>query len=170
MKRYFFTDGSCKGNPGPGGYGIVEILSNKHPLDLQPGDLYYIGVTGKGYFSKTTNNRMEMLAILNVLRIAYAHPEDKFIIYTDSAYCAGMVNTWIQNWACNDWKTSKGVDVKNKDLVLKIWEYIENPFFSNVTIVRIKGHDNILGNELADRLATNSMEEFDELLEKYRSK
>jgi ribonuclease HI len=166
MKRYFFTDGSCRGNPGPGGFGVVEMMSDKNPLEIEPGDPYYFSLFCRGRYENTTNNRMEMQAILEVLQYAAAHSEDEFIIYTDSAYCTNMINDWIENWANNNWLNSKGREVENKDLVLKIWEYVNRPSF-NVEIIRIKGHCGIFGNELADRLANNDKAGMVQLNKKY---
>lgn len=166
MKRFFFTDGSCRGNPGPGGFGIVELCACEDPLNYEEDAPFQLGCCSAEQFIETTNNRMEMLAILKVFQYAEWHPKDDFVIYTDSAYCANIINCWIQTWAKNNWKNSKNKDVENKDLVLELWKYIQCPKF-NVSVVHIKGHNGILGNELADKLATNDKQGFLNLIMKH---
>lgn len=166
MERYLYTDGSCRGNPGPGGFGVIEFLTKADSIDTNLEEVI-IGNYWRGDKENTTNNRMEMIAILTSFIYAAAHPEDHFTIYTDSSYCANMINCWIRTWAVNNWKNSKGKDVENKDLVLSLWQYVQEPFF-NVSVVHIKGHDGIIGNELADRLATNDKKGFEKILEDYK--
>ena len=92
--RYLYTDGACKGNPGPGGFGVVDFQDN------------IIYCQYKENCEQTTNNREELKAILHAFEMAEDYPDVTFIIYSDSAYCVNMLNDWIWTWAKNDWKNS----------------------------------------------------------------
>ena len=160
--KIFFTDGSCSGNPGPGGFGVVQIVSVwRETLDD------YIESKSIAYHyseqcENTTNNREEMKAILHVFKIAANDPDNQYIIYSDSAYCVNMINDWIWNWSKNNWKNSKKKEVENLDLVLELYKYINKEFF-NCQVVKVKGHNNIVENELADALATNNITKFEKI-------
>lgn len=156
MKKIFYTDGSSKGNPGPGGYGVVEY-------DIKSNTIFY---TYSEYFKNVTNNQMELKAILHVLKIAAKHPEYDFTVYSDSAYAVNSINNWIYGWARNGWINSKKKPVENLDLIQEIYKYVEFPM-TNVTLRKIDGHKGILGNELADALATNNKKKLDDLIYKY---
>lgn len=141
---HIYTDGACRGNPGPGGYGVVvldgDIVRHKFCEESE---------------EDTTNNREEMKAILHAFEWAASNvnPTETVIIYSDSAYCVNMINDWIWNWAKNGWKNSKKKEVENIDLVKELYEYISKDFF-NCQVVKVKGHAGDAGNELADALAT----------------
>lgn len=141
----FYTDGACSGNPGKGGFGVICI---------EDGEILHI-------YSKqcenTTNNREELKAILHVLKHMYCAAIET-TIFSDSAYCVNMLNKWIWDWAENDWKNSKGREVENIDLVKELYHYLRKA--KNVMIVKVDGHSGILGNELADALATNNETKF----------
>ena len=149
----FYTDGACSGNPGPGGYGVV-CLANKEIL------------YSESYQTEnTTNNRMELEAIIHVFELLEA--EDKFdsvIIYSDSRYCVNMINTWIWGWAASAWTNSKGQEIKNLDLVKKIFGLIRK--HPEVEMVHIDGHRGNIGNELADALATGNIQKYKSLIKK----
>ena len=145
-----YADGACKGNPGLGGYGVVIIKDNqiiyKHSEQCE----------------NTTNNREELKAILHAFEYCQKINED-CIIYSDSAYTVNMLNNWIFTWATNGWKNSKKQIVENIDLVKALYKYINIDFF-NCQVVKCKGHANIIGNELADALASNNINKWNKLI------
>ena len=102
-----FTDGSCSGNPGPGGWSGVII----HDL---------ISIL-TGYETNTTNNRMELMATINVIKLI--DPRININLYTDSNYVKNGITVWIQNWIKNNWKNSQKKEVANKDLWLQPVSY-----------------------------------------------
>lgn len=152
-KKIFWTDGSSKGNPGNGGFGVISIENNT------------INYKYAEYFDKVTNNQMELKAILHVFKLAAADKDCQYIIYSDSAYSVNMINNWIHTWAINNWKNSKKQTVENIDLVKEIYKYLNINFF-NCQVVKCNGHNGIIGNELADALATNNLNKFNKIVEK----
>ncbi|MCS6824021.1 MAG: ribonuclease HI [Cytophagaceae bacterium] len=132
-----YTDGACKGNPGPGGYGII-LTYKHHRKELKQG------------FRKTTNNRMELLAVIVALEAIKDYGKD-VTIYTDSKYVAEAVSKgWLWEWEKKNFK-----DKKNEDLWRRfIYIYKKH----NVTIVWLKGHDGHPENERCDRMAVESAE------------
>ncbi len=139
-----YTDGSSRGNPGPGGYGIV----------MQKADLNYIKEFSKG-FRHTTNNRMELLAVIVALEKIKKHNQ-LVHIYTDSKYVSESVEKkWINKWEKKGFKNKKNPDLWIR--FLKIYRKHMVRFFW------IKGHNNNPGNERCDELAYNACSE-DELL------
>ena len=156
MKKIFYTDGSSKGNPGPGGYGVVEY-------DIKSNTIFY---TYSEYFKNVTNNQMELKAILHVIKLAAADKENSYLVYSDSAYAVNSINTWMYEWARNGWINSKKKPVENLDLIQEIYSYLEFPM-KNFDLRKINGHSGHLGNELADALATNNMKKKEELKHRY---
>ncbi len=131
-KITIYTDGASRGNPGPGGYGIV-LISGKYRKELSQG------------YKMTTNNRMELLAVIKALE-ALKIKGSYVTIYTDSKYVADAVEKgWLFNWVTKNFKGKK-----NKDLWLQFLELYKK---HNIKIVWIKGHDNHPCNERCDRLA-----------------
>ena len=113
----FYVDGACKGNPGPGGFGVISLRENEVLYDYSE------------YCDDTTNNREEMKAILHVFKLVDSSKvKDTIIIYSDSAYCVNMINDWIWKWANNGWKNSKKQTVENIDLVQEIYKFYEEDF------------------------------------------
>ena len=136
-----YTDGACSGNPGPGGYGCVLI---------------YRGIQKElsGGFYDTTNNRMEMFAIIHGLKSL--KESCKVIVYSDSALCVNSINNgWLGNWQKNNWKTSTKADVKNKDLWISMIAELSR---HDVTFVKVKGHSDNEINNLCDKLATSEID------------
>ncbi len=137
---YIFTDGACSGNPGPGGWGAV-LRYNEHEKKMS------------GWSSRTTNNRMELLAAIRALE-ALKRP-CRVIMTTDSQYLRKGITEWINNWRHRGWKTAAGKPVKNKDL----WESLDR--LQNIHEIEwhwVKGHAGHPENELADALAREAIE------------
>lgn len=154
MSKYnIYTDGSSRGNPGPGGWGVVvmdesntQIIFTEHDSD-----------------EYVTNNRMELKAMLCALGYAESHPKDQFTIYSDSVYVVNSCNIWRHTWALNGWKNAKKQPVENLDLQKCIHDFLSRDFF-NAEILSCKGHQGEVGNELADALATNNKHKYQELV------
>ena len=151
--KNFYTDGACSGNPGPGGFGVVEY-------DPETKE---VGIAVSRQEQNTTNNRMELSAIIYAYENCYAYNRnennwDYINIFSDSSYCCNMINKWIWDWADKGWKNSKGKEVENIDLVKRIYELIKKR--PDITVTHIKGHNGLIGNELADALATGNMTKY----------
>ncbi len=130
-----YTDGASSGNPGPGGYGVV-LISGNHKKELSQG------------YKKTTNNRMELLAVIVALEALKVAPCD-VSIYTDSKYVADAVSKgWVFAWVKKRFKGKK-----NPDLWLRFLEVYKK---HNVKFIWVKGHANIPGNERCDQLAVEA--------------
>ena len=133
-----FTDGACKGNPGPGGWGAI-IRSGAHEKELSGGE------------PLTTNNRMEMLAAIRALQ-ALKRPCD-VTLHTDSIYLRDGITKWIHGWQRNGWKTADRKPVKNADL----WQELLDAVASHkIKWQWVKGHAGHPENERADRLACDA--------------
>ena len=136
MNIKIYTDGACSGNPGIGGWGGVIIIPEKNPIYLNGGKNF------------TTNNQMELLAAINVLK--YFNDSKNITIYTDSKYVMNGIEVWIDNWKKNGWKTSTKKSVKNQNL----WEELDNQISRhNIKWEWVKGHSGNRYNEIADELA-----------------
>ncbi len=156
--RYFFTDGSCSHNPGgPGGFAVIEI-ENKDNKN-------YVNYYKYQDCDNTTNNREELKAIIHIFE-RFNDIEDNINIYSDSAYCVNMLNSWIWKWAGNDWKNSKGHEVENLDLVKIAYDYLTK-YKNKFTIIKVSGHSGHLGNELADAIASANKQKYITLCRKY---
>ena len=164
IKHTFYVDGSSKGNPGPGGFGVIELDTCLRETYNSYIESYSLNYEYAEYFDYVTNNQMELKAILHVLKLAAAHPEEGYIIYSDSAYAVNSINDWIRGWAANGWVNSRKVTVENVDLMQEIYKYID---LDNYLIRKIRGHDGELGNELADAAATGNSRKRDELINKF---
>lgn len=134
-KIKIYTDGSCKGNPGPGGYAAVIYFDNR---ELQ--------VTG--FVENTTNNRMELLAVINALE--RIDPENEIAVYSDSSYFIKGAQEWLPTWQKNGWKTSGGNPVKNQDLWQQIADIIDK---YNPKLIKVRAHSDNKKNQLVDKLA-----------------
>ena len=153
-KYHIFTDGSSRGNPGKGGWGMVVMNEDETKI------LY----TDSNTEDNVTNNRMELKAMICALEYAESNPNDQFVIYSDSAYVVNSINSWMRGWAANCWRNSKKQIVENVDLMKTIWDYISRPFF-NVEVRKCEGHKGDTGNELADAIATGDILKFKTILE-----
>lgn len=164
IKHTFYTDGACSGNPGPGGFGVIELSSCIRETYSSYIESYSLNYEYSERCEDTTNNREELKAILHVLKLAAAHPEEGYIIYSDSAYAVNSINDWIRGWAANGWVNSRKVTVENVDLMQEIYKYID---LDNYLLRKIRGHDGELGNELADAAATENSKKKEELIKRY---
>lgn len=136
-----YTDGSCKSNGkenSSGGYGIVVCNDNNILIDCY-----------QHKEDNTTNNRQELKAILYCL-IKYGKINPT--VYSDSAYSINTLTNWMYGWAKNGWIKSDNKIPENLDLIKGFFE-IQNPN-NKITLIKVKGHNGVLGNELADKLAT----------------
>lgn len=152
-----FCDGSCRKNgykDSEGGYGVI-ICDNKGNLI----NCYQHAETA------TTNNQQELKAILFAL-IHYGKLDD-IIIFSDSAYCVNALNSWIYKWANNGWKKANNQIIENLELFQTYYKLFRKGY--TATIKKVKGHNNILGNELADKLATQELTT-ENILKTYKNK
>ncbi len=137
MKKVtIYTDGACSGNPGPGGYGAI-LQHGKNRKELSAG------------FRKTTNNRMELLAVISGLETLKA--PCKVTIFSDSRYIVDAVNKgWARRWRSNDWRRNKKEKAVNPDLWARLLDLLE---VHDTEFRWVKGHAGNRGNERADALA-----------------
>jgi ribonuclease HI len=135
-----FTDGACRGNPGPGGWGAI-LRSGGHEKELSGGE------------AQTTNNRMELTAAIMALE-ALKRPS-RVRVHTDSIYLRDGITRWIHGWKRNGWKTADRKPVKNVDL----WQRLETAMaLHRVEWHWVRGHDGHAENERADALARAAIE------------
>lgn len=145
MKVRIYTDGACSENPGPGGWASVWICDDNIKVK-------------SGCNPKTTNNQMELTAVVvSLRRIVSNHCKgDDYEVHSDSAYVVNSINNnWIERWRLNGWKTSKGDDVKNVELwmeCLKLLSQIKQMGIK-ITFIKVKGHSGDTLNEYADEIA-----------------
>ncbi|MBR2223936.1 MAG: ribonuclease HI [Christensenellaceae bacterium] len=142
MKKItIYTDGACSYNPGPGGFGVV-LLYNGHKKELS------------GYDPMTTNNRMELMAVITALECLRESCE--IDLYTDSKYVADAFNkNWTKNWQRNGWKTASKKPVENQDLWLRLLAQVEK---NQINWLWVKGHADNEYNERCDQLARKEIE------------
>lgn len=135
MTVKIYTDGACSGNPGPGGWGAI-LRYGDHEKEINGGE------------PETTNNRMEMMAVIESLR-ALSKP-CTVDLYTDSVYVKDGVTKWLEGWKARNWRSASKKPVKNRDL----WEQIDLEIkHHHINWHWIKGHDGHPENERADELA-----------------
>ncbi|GAB4468240.1 MAG: ribonuclease HI [Burkholderiaceae bacterium] len=135
-----YTDGACKGNPGPGGWGAY-LKSGVHEKELFGGE------------PQTTNNRMELVAVIEAL--ASLKRRCRVVLHTDSQYVKLGVTEWLPNWIRRGWKTAGNKAVKNADLWARLAELAQR---HDIDWRWVKGHAGNAGNERADRLANRGVE------------
>lgn len=137
---HIYTDGACKGNPGPGGWG-AWLRHGAHEKELFGGE------------RSTTNNRMELTAVIEAL--ASLKRRCRVIVHTDSQYVQLGITEWLPNWIRRGWKTADRKPVKNADLWQRLQELAAK---HDVEWRWVKGHAGIDGNERADELANRGVE------------
>jgi ribonuclease HI len=136
-----YTDGACRGNPGPGGWGAI-LRSGGHEKEI------------KGAEALTTNNRMELTAAIQAL--AALKRGCDVALYTDSQYVRKGILEWLPQWKLRDWRTADKKPVKNVDL----WQALEREIARHkIEWHWVKGHAGVPGNERADQLANQAIDE-----------
>ena len=141
MSVQIYTDGACKGNPGPGGWGVLLRFNNMEK-------------TLHGGEKLTTNNRMELMAAIMGLQ-ALTRP-CKVDLYTDSQYLRLGMTEWLKLWKLNGWRNSKKEPVKNDDL----WKLLDNlASIHKINWHWVKGHSGHIENDRVDALANKAIEE-----------
>ena len=127
-----YTDGGCTHNPGVGGYGIVILRKDKSPILISKG------------FERTTNNRMELMAVIETMKI-FKDKDVKVEIFTDSKYITDSVNLgWIYKWKSKNFEGTKNPD---------LWKKLLNVLTNKITLSWVKGHSGNKYNEMADKLS-----------------
>lgn len=139
-----YSDGACSGNPGPGGYGAIFFFSSGGKIFFKKG------------FELTTNNRMELLGIIDPLENITEHIKDSLhiTIFTDSQYIANSINKgWLKSWENNRWRGSNKKKVKNIDL----WKrFISLSAKHEITVKWVKGHSSNIQNQRCDEMAVTA--------------
>ncbi|MEX2359696.1 MAG: ribonuclease HI [Gammaproteobacteria bacterium] len=136
-----FTDGACRGNPGPGGWGVL-LRSGEHEKQLWGGE------------SETTNNRMELTAA--IVGLESLNRDCSVDVYTDSQYVRLGISQWLEGWKKRGWKTASRQPVKNQDL----WERLDAACAAHdVRWHWVKGHSGHVENDIADALANRGIDE-----------
>ena len=139
---HIYTDGACSGNPGRGGWGVAVFNSGNTAADLIT---THCGGEGE---KQTTNNRMELLAIIKAIN--FTSPKIPTTIYSDSDYCIKGINQWLAGWKAKGWKTATRKPIKNQDL----WRRLDMARNGHqIEFKWIKAHNGHFGNEMADKLA-----------------
>ena len=139
-----YTDGACKGNPGPGGWGVLLKSAAGHEKELCGGEL------------ETTNNRMELMAVIQAFQ-ALKRP-CHVVLYLDSEYVRKGITEWIHGWKAKGWRTAAKQPVKNADL----WQQLDVLVYQSEHRIEwhwVKGHAGHPGNERADALANQGVEQ-----------
>jgi ribonuclease HI len=140
-KVILYTDGACSGNPGPGGYAAIIVNDGKE-LEVS------------GYEANTTNNRMELRAVIEGLKKIKLHSNVRLV--SDSTYVLHGLNSWLEGWKKKGWRTSGNQPVKNKDL----WQELDSLKANyQLELVKIKGHSGHHYNEKVDTLARKQIED-----------
>ena len=136
-----YTDGACRGNPGPGGWGAL-LIAGGHRKSLY------------GAESETTNNRMELTAAIEALNALKG--KRRVVLHTDSKYVKDGIESWLANWKSRGWKTANKKPVKNQDL----WQSLDQAVNRHDLQWKwVKGHAGNPGNEEADALANRGIDE-----------
>jgi len=137
-----YTDGACSKNPGPGGWGAI-LMYGEHKKEIA------------GYAPSTTNQRMELTAVIEALKQLKEPCQVK--VYSDSAYLINAFNQdWLVNWQRNGWKNSQKQDVENQDLWKELLVLVKR---HRVTWIKVKGHADNIYNNRCDELARNEIKQ-----------
>jgi ribonuclease HI len=143
MKIRIYTDGACSGNPGPGGWaGIIFFPNQKQIIS--------------GFEPETTNNRMELKAAVEAIKLVMEMGYSKIDLYSDSAYVVNAIKMhWVKKWQMNGWRTVSHDEVKNKDLWIKLISMIEK---HDINFIKVKGHSDNEHNNQCDKIAKREIE------------
>ena len=142
-----YTDGGCSGNPGPGGWGFVIIMRTFQGENIIAQE--------KGGVKETTNNKMELTAVIEALqKLKTMDVPRQITVYTDSQYVQKGISEWINTWKRNSWRTSDKQPVKNQDLWMKL-DSLANDFI--IIWQWVKGHDGNKYNELCDQMTQEAI-------------
>ena len=155
---HIYIDGSCRGNGrdnSTGGFGIVIFDDHRNLIDAYCEQ-----------FDNVTNKQMELKAFLKTFELLNTkYKNQQATIYSDSAYCINILTSWIYSWSKNNWKNTKNETIKNLDIILLLYEYYNINFFINqINFTKVDGHKGIIGNELADALATANKSKFSDII------
>ncbi|WBF79311.1 hypothetical protein IACHDJAJ_00072 [Aeromonas phage vB_AdhS_TS3] len=150
-----YTDGACRGNPGPASWAFVVYNDKDSEVGFK-----------RGSEDLSTNNAMELEAILQAL-VHISKNVEKYVgvggvtIYTDSAFCVNVITQWMDGWQANGWKKKSPGPIKNLEIIQKLHKYwhICGKGVGNVQIAKVAGHSGIKGNERADELCNNVLDE-----------
>jgi ribonuclease HI len=137
-----FTDGSCEGNPGPGGWGVVWVEDDRVVAERHGSD------------PSTTNNRMELRALIEAFKLL--PPDGETTVYSDSQLCVKTITEWAPGWAARGWRRKTG-PIANLELVQELYALARA--HPKVTLRWIPAHDGSRWNEYADALATTHLRE-----------
>ncbi|MBC8427327.1 MAG: ribonuclease HI [Proteobacteria bacterium] len=144
QKIKIYTDGACSGNHkkglNPGGWGVLFIYGD-HEQTMSGGE------------KNTTNNRMELMAVIQALE--YLQHSVEIELYTDSQYVQKGISEWIHNWKRRNWRTAVGKPVKNQDLWIRLDNAVKKQ--SNIKWDWVKGHSGNRENDIVDKLAVNAI-------------
>jgi len=151
-KLEIYTDGSCLDNPGPGGWSFIVVKDENEVYSDSGGE------------PNTTNNRMEIKAVLEALKYIKNNNIFNAILYTDSQYVNNTLNAWLVNWEENNWKNASKKEISNKELWQEISQLLKDIKGSNIRFEWIKAHNNNIFNERCDLLAKEKAKVFSETL------
>ena len=158
----YYTDGACSGNPGPGGFGVVRLGKCYQEVQGKEVEKLSLEYSYSETDLDTTNNRMELKAVLKVLSMAETD-EYHYIIYSDSAYVVNICNDWMYKWKANGWRRPKNKPIENLHLVQNIYDLLASRR-KDIEVKKCSGHAGIIENELADALATGNQSKFQKIL------
>ncbi|OFW81396.1 MAG: ribonuclease HI [Alphaproteobacteria bacterium RIFCSPLOWO2_01_FULL_40_26] len=136
-----YTDGACLGNPGPGGWGAI-LIYKEHQKKIS------------GAERETTNNRMEMRAVIEALKVLKR--SSKITLHTDSKYVMEGITNWIESWKKNNWRNANRKPVKNSDLWLELDVEVKK---HQIKWIWVKGHSGNHYNEIVDKLAREAADQ-----------
>ena len=138
-----YTDGSSLGNPGPGGWGMVVLEGDKIVKEFG------------GCEKNTTNNRMELTAVIETLKFIIKHyKKNNVTIFADSNYVLTGITSWIHNWEKNGWRTANKKQVLNQDLWKELISLVRS-YNNKISWEKVKGHSGHIHNDRADEIATS---------------
>ncbi|MFA6515306.1 MAG: ribonuclease HI [Candidatus Paceibacterota bacterium] len=146
-----YTDGSSLGNPGPGGWGVVIIKNEELGINNEKKETI---VKELGGFEKdTTNNRMELQAVIEALKYLRKSDFINVTIFADSSYVLLGITSWIHNWEKNGWRTANKKEVLNQDLWKELIGLVRS-YDNKINWEKVKGHSGHVYNDKADEIAT----------------